>query len=267
MLCRGWGYTASRGCETVASVASGRGVSFSSSSLGLSCAFSSTWECGQLTGVFAWAARDRRSLLIVEEVDGGGCGWGSEGLRGWSSSSSLVRKGGQKGQGMQWAASLGFTHQRHSALWWFRLPPQAAHLQSSSRSPILSGCFLTANLSPLPWSALWTPHFSTQHLSAVVDVPLRLGGQGSGEDPVCRSLSLSCCHMRFAMFSPTENEALLLSKLSSLMRGFPLCGDLFSLSSPHRVAGPIPLPLLFLFLLLSLVLPGSAGIFLVSLDF
>ena len=76
MLCRDWDYTAGRGCETVASVAAGRGVSFSSSSLGLSCAFSSIWVCGQLTGVFSWVAPELRSLLIVEEGEGGGHGWG-----------------------------------------------------------------------------------------------------------------------------------------------------------------------------------------------
>ena len=47
-------------------------------------------------------------------------------------------------------------------------------------------------------------------------------------------------------------------------RGFPGCADRSSLSCPPppQGAGPIPLPLLFLLLLLSLVLPGSAGMYL-----
>ena len=54
-------------------------------------------------------------------------------------------------------------------LWWFRLPPQASHLQSSSFPPVHSGCLLTGNHSPLPGSALRTPCFSTQSLSASED--------------------------------------------------------------------------------------------------
>ena len=45
-------------------------------------------------------------------------------------------------------------------------------------TPITSGCFLTANSSRLPQSALQTPPFSTQLLSALVEKPLRLDGQG-----------------------------------------------------------------------------------------
>ena len=85
-------------------------------------------------------------------------------------------------------------------------------------------------------------------------------GQGSGPRVW---VSLSCCHTLVAMFSPTENEALLLSKLSSPTRGSP---DVETTPHFHVPPGCRPLPLLFLFLLLSFVLPGSAGIFLVLLD-
>ena len=64
-----------------------------------------------------------------------------------------------------------------------------------------SGCLLIAHHSPLPGSALQTPHFSTQHLSALLDMPLRLGGQGWGQYPVCRSHSVllphTVCHVLF----------------------------------------------------------------------
>ena len=62
-----------------------------------------------------------------------------------------------------------------------------------------SGCLLTAHHSPLPGSALQTPHFSTQPLSVLLDMPLRLGGQGWGQYPVCRSHSVLLPHS--AMFS------------------------------------------------------------------
>ena len=54
----------------------------------------------------------------------------------------------------------------------------------------------------------------------------------------CAGLTLSCCHTRVAMFSPIENEALLLSKLSSPTRGFPGCGDRSSFSCPPRLHAP-----------------------------
>ena len=121
---------------------------------------------------------------------------------------------------MQWASSLGITHQWHSALWWFRLPPQTSRFPSSSLTPIPLGCFLTANCSHLPRSALQTPHFSTQLFSSLVDMPLRLGGQGWGQYPVCRSHSVllphTVCHVL-----PTKNETLFLSKLSSPSEGLP----------------------------------------------
>ena len=69
------------------------------------------------------AAPEHRILLTMEEVDGGGCGWGLK-------SPMWV-------EGMQWASCLGVIHQWHSALWWFSLPPQASRLQSSSLMPIL----------------------------------------------------------------------------------------------------------------------------------
>ena len=64
-----------------------------------------------------------------------------------------------------------------------------------------SGCLLIAHHSPLPGSALQTPHFSTQPLSLLPDVPLRLNGQGWGQYPVCRSppvlLPHTVCHVLF----------------------------------------------------------------------
>ena len=54
----------------------------------------------------------------------------------------------------------------------------------------------------------------------------------------CAGLTLSCCHTRVVMFSPTENEALFLPKLRSPTRAFPGCGDCSSLSCPPRLQAP-----------------------------
>ena len=63
------------------------------------------------------------------------------------------------------------------------------------------------------------------------------GWAGQGSAPNLQ-LSLSCCHTRVAMFSSTENEALLLSKLGSPSEGLPGCGHLFSLQIPPSLQVP-----------------------------
>ena len=75
-----------------------------------------------------------------------------------------------------------------------------SRLQSSSLPPVPSGCLLTANRSPLPGSALQTPHFRTQPLCAMVDT---LSGLGSRAvvSTICRSLTLSCLPLTGAAFS------------------------------------------------------------------
>ena len=97
-------------------------------------------------------------------------------------------------------------------------------------------------------------------------MPLRLGGQGWGQNPVCRSHSVllphTVCHVLFP-----QRMRLFCPNWAPPVRGFLEYGDISSLSSPCRVAGPNPLPLLFFFLLLSFVLPYRAGIFLFLSDF
>ena len=52
------------------------------------------------------------------------------------------------------------------------------------------------------------------------------------------------------MFSPRENEALLLSKLGSPSEEPPWMWTTLLSSDPPKLTGPIPVPLLFLLLLL-----------------
>ena len=186
----------------MACVAPRRGFSFSSLSLGFTCAFSSICACGQLTSVFSLSCPRAQ-----DSADCGGVGWG----RPWLGAKSptwmefFIVLGEQRpAQGTRDA--MGFLFGRHSPMalcsMVVQASPQASCLQSSSVMAIPSGCFLIANGSPLPWSALQTPHFSTQPLSALLDMPLRLGGQGWGQHPVCRSHSVllphAGCHVFFA---------------------------------------------------------------------
>ena len=173
----------------------------SSLSLGFTCAFSSICACGQLTSVFSLSCPRAQ-----DSADCGGVGWG----RPWLGAKSptwmefFIVLGEQRpAQGTRDA--MGFLFGRHSPMalcsMVVQASPQASCLQSSSLMPIPSGCFLIASSSPLPRSALQSPHFSTQPLSALADMPLRLGGQGWGQHPVCRSHSVllphTVCHVLF----------------------------------------------------------------------
>ena len=148
------------------------------------------------------AAPEHRILLIVEALDGGGRGWG---LKSPTWVEFFVVLDEQRATQGTWDA-MGFLFGRHSPMalcsMVVQASPQASCLQSSSVMAIPSGCFLIANSSPLPWSALQTPHFSTQPLSALVDMPLRLGGQGWGQHPVCRSHSVLLPHAGCHVFFP-----------------------------------------------------------------
>ena len=66
------------------------------------------------------AAPEHRSLLIVEEVQGGGCGWSSIEPTWVVALPSAGRGGASTGEeGLQWRVfPLGISQQRRSALWW-----------------------------------------------------------------------------------------------------------------------------------------------------
>ena len=87
-----------------------------------------------------------------------------------------------------------------------RAPPSLPFLQDGSSQRTHS--------SPLPGSALQTPHSSTQPLSAVLDTLSGWVGR-AGVSTLCAGLTLSCCHRLLLCSLPTENEAPLLSQLGS----------------------------------------------------
>ena len=69
------------------------------------------------------------------------------------------------------------------------------------------GCLLTANRSPLPGSALQTPHLRTEPLCAMVDTLSGLGEQGWGQDHLRRSHSVLPASDWCCLLFPSENEA------------------------------------------------------------
>ena len=101
---------------------------------------------------------------------------------------------------------MGITHQWRSALWWFRLLPQASRLQSSpphSRP-------LRISPQSQPQSSAWvcSPNPTFQHpepLSAVVDTLSGWVGRAGVSTP-CTGLTLSSCHTLAAMFSSPDVE-------------------------------------------------------------
>ena len=68
-------------------------------------------------------------------------------------------------------------------------------------------CLLTSNRSPLPGSALQTPHLRTQPLGAMVDILSGLGEQGWGQDHLRRSHSVLPASDWCCLLFPSENEA------------------------------------------------------------
>ena len=126
-------------------------------------------------------------------------------------------------------------------------------------TPVSSGA-LTAKSRHLPGSALQAPQLSTQRLSAVLITPRTLRWAGLGSAP-CVHGPLWPAATPWLPCSPlTENEAPLLSRLSSRpspVTGFPGCQPL--LSSVRPLGSQVP-HYLFRFRL-SFVLPGEAGTF------
>ena len=142
-----------------------------------------------------WSSIEPTQVVALPSAVGGGASTGGEGLQ-W------------------WVFPLGITQEWRSALCWFSLPPQAFLFIELLPYPIPSGFLLTAHSSPLPGSALQTPHFSTQPLSTAADTLSGWVGR-TGVSTLCTGLTLSCCHRLLPCSLPTENEAPLLSQLSS----------------------------------------------------
>ena len=121
-------------------------------------------------------------------------------------------------------------------------------MQSSSLTPIPSGCFLIANYSPLPGSALQTPHFRTQLFFFIGGHACTAGWAGLASVP-CVQLSLCPAVTPWLPCSLlTENETLLLSKLTSPSEGLPpIWRPLLSFISPQGFrpepsSSPLPFP-------------------------
>ena len=68
-------------------------------------------------------------------------------------------------------------------------------------------CLLTSTCSPLPGSALQTPHLRTQPLCAMVDTLSGLGERGWGQDHLQRSHSVLPASDWCCLLFPSENEA------------------------------------------------------------
>ena len=171
MLCRDWVDKVRGGCKNMVCAAVRRDFRFSSLTLGLSCAFSSICVCGPFIGV---CSRGCPRAQGSTDCGGGASGRPWLGLikahPGGGPSQFQERGASTGGERLQWGSSL-WTSLNNGALLCggsgfhkhpiYRAPP--------SPPPIPSWCLLTVNSSPLPGSALHTPHSSTQPLSAVVD--------------------------------------------------------------------------------------------------
>ena len=141
-------------------------------------------------------------------------------------------------------------------LWWFRLPWRAP---PSLPSPQDVSSWPTAVLC---LSLLSKPHVPAHSPCLHWRTPSQAGWAGQGSLPCAH---FSVCPTRWLLCSlPRENEAALLSQQSSPQRGPSLDVETSPLfRSPQGFVGSIRLLFLFLFLHQSLVLRGSAGIFLV----
>ena len=179
---------------------------------------------------------------MVEEGHGGGRGWASIEPTPVVGLPTVRDEGPAQGErGCGGVLPFG----PHSTMALFALVVQAssisiplAELLPPSRP---SGCLLVANRSPLPGSALQSPRSSTQPClqwwTPLRWTPSQTGWAGQGSAPHLQ-LSRSCCHTWVAMFSSTENEALLLSKLSPRRGASPDVETAPHFHVPLRVQAP-----------------------------
>lgn len=131
------------------------------------------------------------------------------------------------------------------------LPPTFSCRMSRHRGPQQSSA----------WVCFPDPTFQHPALVCSGGHLLRLGGEGRGQYPVCRSHTV-LLPRTVAVFSSHKNEAppSVSTGLPQTLRSFPDV-EAFSLFRSPRVAGATPLPFLFLFPSFSPVLPVKAGIF------
>ena len=147
---------------------------------------------------------------------GGGCGWSSIEPT-WVVALLSARRGGAStgGEGLQWwVFPLGISQQRRSTLWWSGF----LHKHSSYRGPPSPPA--PQDVSPQPTAVLCLAMLSRPHISApslcLQQTDTLSGWVGrAGISTLCTGLTLSCCHRLLPCSLPTENEAPLLSQLSS----------------------------------------------------
>ena len=148
------------------------------------------------------AAPEHRSLLIVEEVQGGGCGWSSIEPTWVVALPSAGRGGASTGEeGLQWRVfPLGISQQRRSALWWSGF----LHKHSSYRarpSPPAPQVVCSQPTAVLCLGLLSRPHISAPSLCPQQRTPSQAGWAGLGSVP-CVQVSLcpaatDCCRVLF----------------------------------------------------------------------
>ena len=160
------------------SAAARRDFSFSSLTLGLAVLSAPSVRVAYPKVSAPEASPEHRSLLMVEEVRGGGRGWGSiEPTRVValpSARNEAPTQGERSCNGL-----LPFGHHRwRSALWWFRLPPHAFPCVELLPHSHPLRMFPHSQLKSSAWVCSPDPTFQHPALVCSGGHPLRLGGQG-----------------------------------------------------------------------------------------
>ena len=241
MLFRGWGYKAGCGCKSIVCAAVRRDFSVSSLTLGLAVLSAPSVQVPYSQVSAPEAAPEHRSLLMVEEVHGGGRGWGSIEPTWVGALPGCWRGRGQhRGRG----ATVVFFSGHQSAMAVCCMMVQA----SAKTSPFIEllppsvSCRMSPH-SPQQSSAwVCSPDLTFQHPALVCSSghSLRLGGQGRGQYPVYRSHSLLLPQTVGVFSSHREwGSPSVSSGLPLLVRSFSGCGDLSSLQIPPGLQVPL----------------------------
>ena len=160
------------------SAAARRDFSFSSLTLGLAVLSAPSVRVAYPKLSAPEASPEHRSLLMVEEVRGGGRGWGSiEPTRVValpSARNEAPTQGERSCNGL-----LPFGHHRwRSVLWWFRLPPHAFPCVELLPHSHPLRMFPHSQLKSSAWVCSPDPTFQHPALVCSGRHPLRPGGQG-----------------------------------------------------------------------------------------